>query len=135
MWRKLERQVQAFLQPLAEAGLFGPPAEPGAFQVICDERLNGVDEIAARTRQPARLAAQLPARHLLVVRGHARPRARRSPPGALHRAAGGRAHEPPADERKEATDETERQRNVSQALFDYYQEPRHPQSWSATAGP
>jgi len=25
VWRKLERQVQAFLQPLAEAGLFGPP--------------------------------------------------------------------------------------------------------------
>ena len=41
VWQKLERQVQTFLQPLAAAGLFGPAEEPGAFHVVCDERING----------------------------------------------------------------------------------------------
>ena len=47
MWQKLERQVQAFLQPLADAGAFGSPDEGGTFQVTCDERLNTPDEVAA----------------------------------------------------------------------------------------
>jgi hypothetical protein len=47
MWQKLEKQVQAFLQPLADAGAFGLPDEGGTFQVTCDERLNTPEEVAA----------------------------------------------------------------------------------------
>jgi hypothetical protein len=47
MWQKLEKQVQAFLEPFADAGAFGSPDENGTFQVTCDKRLNTPEEIAA----------------------------------------------------------------------------------------
>jgi phage tail sheath protein FI len=47
MWQKLEKQVQAFLQPLADAGAFGAPDEGGTYQVACDERLNPPEQVAA----------------------------------------------------------------------------------------
>jgi hypothetical protein len=126
VWRKLERQVQAFLQPLAEAGLFGPPAEPGAFQVICDERLNGIDEIAAgRVNLLVSLRSSRPGIYWSFVVTHGRERGAVRQVHSTVLPAGARMSLP-AEERKEATDETERRSTVSQALFDYYQEPRPP---------
>jgi hypothetical protein len=61
VWQRLARQVHGFLEPLASAGLFGPASEPGAFQVVCDERINGPEDVAA-----GRI-------HLLVSFGSARP--------------------------------------------------------------
>jgi hypothetical protein len=46
-WPKLERQVREFLQPLADAGLFGAHDAMPAFEVVCDERINGAEELAA----------------------------------------------------------------------------------------
>jgi hypothetical protein len=47
VWQKLERQVHGFLQPLAAAGLFGPADDPGAFHVVCDERINTAADVEA----------------------------------------------------------------------------------------
>ena len=129
MWQKLERQVQAFLQPLAAAGLFGPPGEPGAFQVVCDERVNGPEDVAAgrvnllvslRTARPGAIP---------VVHGDALARRQPRAAGALRAAAGEHAHDAsrPRSWRTAATD-TQRQRTLAQALFGHYREPRPPPS-------
>jgi phage tail sheath protein FI len=125
VWRKLERQVQAFLQPLAEAGLFGPPAEPGAFQAICDERLNGADEVAAgRINLLVSLRSSRPGIYSSFVVTHGREGSSVRPVRSTVLPAGARMSVSP-EERREM-DETQRQRTVSQALFDYYREPRPP---------
>ena len=40
-------QAEAFLKPLADAGLFGDGPAETAFQVICDDRLNTEEDLAA----------------------------------------------------------------------------------------
>jgi hypothetical protein len=125
VWRKLERQVQAFLQPLAEAGLFGPPEEPGAFQAICDERLNGADEVdAGRINLLVSLRSSRPGIYSSFVVTHGREGSSVRPVRSTVLPAGARMSVP-AEERKD-TDETQRQRALSQARDDYYQEPRPP---------
>jgi hypothetical protein len=47
VWYRLERQVVDFLQPLAGAGAFGSGEDTEPFTVVCDEQLNGPDEVAA----------------------------------------------------------------------------------------
>jgi phage tail sheath protein FI len=46
-WSRMRGQAEAFLQPLADAGLFGDGPADAAFKVICDERLNSEDDRAA----------------------------------------------------------------------------------------
>jgi hypothetical protein len=46
VWARLERQIRAFLQPLAAAQLFGAGSAEDAFYVICDERLNHEEDVA-----------------------------------------------------------------------------------------
>jgi len=125
VWRKLERQVQAFLRPLAEAGLFGPPEEPGLFQVVCDERLNGPEEVAAgRISLLVSVRSSRPGVYWSFVVTHGREG---SAVRTLHSSvlpSGARMSVPP-----EASDEPEdaaRQRRVAQSHFSYYQEPRPP---------
>jgi hypothetical protein len=74
MWQRLERQVRSFLQPLADAGLFGPPEEAGAaVRVTCDERLNGPHEVAAgRVNLMVSLRAGRPGARWSFVVTHAR---------------------------------------------------------------
>ena len=65
-WSRVRGQAEAFLKPLADAGLFGGgPAEEG-FQVVCDDRLNTEEDLA------------LGQVHLLVSVRTARPREFRS---------------------------------------------------------
>jgi len=123
VWQKLARQVHAFLQPLASAGLFGPADEPGAFQVVCDERINGQDDVAG-----GRI-------NLLVSFGSARPGHWRSFM-VTHSRAGSRVRPvrsnvlaPPARmtvqlEPSTALEETQRQQTLAQALFARSGEPR-----------
>jgi uncharacterized protein len=65
-WSRMRGQAEAFLSPLAGAGLFGDePADEG-FHVVCDDRLNTTEDLAA-----GRV-------HLLVSVRTARPREFRS---------------------------------------------------------
>jgi hypothetical protein len=126
VWRKLERQVQAFLQPLAAEGLFGPPGEPGAFQVVCDERLNGLDEIAAgRVNLLVSLRTARPGVYWSFVVTHGRDGGSVRPVHTTVLPAGSRMSVSP-ETRSGPEDETLRQRTVAQSLFNYYQEPRPP---------
>lgn len=124
VWQKLERQVQAFLQPLAAAGLFGPADEPGAFQVVCDERINGPEDVAAGRIHVLVSLRAAPAGHwrsFMVTQsrtgGSARPvRTHVLPPETRMTV---REPESPA-----ADGDTLRQRTLAQALFGHYAEPR-----------
>ena len=133
VWNRLARQVQSFLQPLTATGLFGPPEEAGAFDVICDERVNGGEDVAAdrinvlvslRTAQPS------PWRSFMVT--HSRS-------GSSVRPA--RGFQLPPDTRmtvQEAPvpapdlEDTQRQQTLAQALFGRYSEPRPQPSIVAT---
>ena len=46
-WSRMRWQAEAFLKPLADAGLFGDGPAETAFQVICDDRLNTEEDLAA----------------------------------------------------------------------------------------
>jgi hypothetical protein len=113
--------------------LFGPPEEAGAFDVICDERVNGGEDVAAdrinvlvslRTAQPS------PWRSFMVT--HSRS-------GSSVRPA--RGFQLPPDTRmtvQEAPvpapdlEDTQRQQTLAQALFGRYSEPRPQPSIVAT---
>jgi hypothetical protein len=46
-WSRMRGQAEAFLKPLADAGLFGEGPAEAAFHVVCDERLNTGHDLAA----------------------------------------------------------------------------------------
>jgi hypothetical protein len=128
VWRKLERQVQAFLQPLADAGLFGAAGEPGAFQVVCDERLNGPDEIAAgRVNLLVSLRTARPGAYWSFVVTHTRDGGYLRPVRSAVLPSSARLVVE-AEELENAAAESLRQRTVAQALYGHYREPRPPPS-------
>ena len=47
VWQKVERQVQGFLRPLGASGVFGTQPAADSCQVVCDERVNGPEDVAA----------------------------------------------------------------------------------------
>ncbi len=128
VWRKLERQVQSFLQPFADEGLFGPPGEPGAFQVVCDERLNGPDEIAAgHVNLLVSLRTARPGTYWSFVVTHSREGGRLRPVRSVVLPSTARLSVE-AENLANAAAEAQRQRTVAQALYGYYREPRPPPS-------
>jgi len=124
VWRKLERQVQSFLQPLADAGLFGGAGGPGAFQVVCDERLNGPDEVAAgRINLLVSLRTARPGAYWSFVVTHSRDGGRlRQVRSAVLPSSARLSVE--VEELANAAAESLRQRTVAQALYGHYREPR-----------
>ena len=129
VWRKIERQVQSFLQPLAEAGLFGAPDEPGAFHVVCDERLNGLDEIAAgRVNLLVSLRTSRPGSYWSFLVTHGREGSTVRPVRSELLPGGARMTIQAADPAAPAQDAGQRQRTVAQALYGHYREPRPPPS-------
>jgi phage tail sheath protein FI len=46
-WARMRGQAEAFLKPLADAGLFGEGTPESAYHVICDERLNAEEDLSA----------------------------------------------------------------------------------------
>ena len=118
--------MQSFLQPLADAGMFGPPGEPGAFQVVCDERLNGPDEVAAgRINLLVSLRAARPGTYWSFVVSHAREGGRvRSVRSVVLPSTARPSMD--AEEVANAAAEAQRQRTVAQALYGHYREPRPP---------
>jgi hypothetical protein len=124
VWQKLERQVQAFLQPLAAAGFFGPLEEPEAFQVVCDERVNGPEDVAAgRINVLVALRATQPGQWRSFVVTHSRAGSHVRPVRSNLLPSGTRMTVRGADAPATA-DETQRQRTLAQALFGHYSEPR-----------
>jgi hypothetical protein len=122
VWRKLERQVQAFLQPLASTGLFGAADEADAIQVLCDERINGPEDVAAgrihllvslRTAQGGQW------RSFMVTQSRAGGRVRPVRANLLPPETRMTVHVPPP-----LSDDTVPQRTLAQELFGYYSEPR-----------
>jgi hypothetical protein len=124
VWQKLERQVEAFLQPLASSGLFGPVDESGTVQVVCDERINGPDDVAAgRINVLVSLPSGQPGqwRSFMVTQsrtgGRVRPvRTNVLPPGTRMTVQ--------MPEAPRAADDTQRTRTLAQELFGHYGEPR-----------
>jgi hypothetical protein len=122
VWRKLERQVRAFLQPLASTGLFGAAEEADAIQVLCDERINGPEDVAAgrvhllvsmRTAQGGQWWS------FMVTQSHAGSRVRPVRTNVLPHETRMTVHVP-----SPVPDDTLPQRTLAQELFGYYSEPR-----------
>lgn len=132
VWQKLERQVEAFLQPLASSGLFGAADESGTVHVVCDERINGPDDVAAgRINVLVSLPSGQPGqwRSFMVTQsrtgGGVRPvRTNLLPPGTRMTVQVPEA--PPTAE------DTQRTRTLAQELFGHYSEPRPVPSVVAT---
>jgi hypothetical protein len=125
VWRKLERQVRAFLEPLATAGLFGPPDDAPAFQVVCDERVNGAEEVAAgRVNVLVSLRASAPNqwRSFMVTHSRLGSRVRAVRSGTIPAGTRMTVHVP--DEPPDSLEDTLRQRTLAQELYGYYAEPR-----------
>jgi hypothetical protein len=127
-WHKVTRQVQDFLAPLAADGLFGPAAEAGATYVICDERVNPPQEVAAgRVNVLVGLQESRPGEYRVFQVTHAADGSRVRPvrstllPAGTHMTTRGLPEDHSADD-------TQRQRTVAQELFGYYREPRPAQA-------
>jgi len=128
VWYKLARQVQDFLQPLADSGLFGPGDAADACYVVCDERVNTAHDMSeGRVNLLVGLRSGRVGEYFSFMVSHSaagsrvRPaRANRLPPGT-RMTVNVRADDSDVDV---AVDETQRQRTLAQALFGYYTEPR-----------
>jgi hypothetical protein len=133
VWHKVTRQVHDFLQPLAEAGLFGSGDACEAFDVTCDERVNPEHDVAdGRVSVLVALRSLRATEYLSFLVTHSlegsrvRPvRSNRLPPGTRM------SVELPADEPREQ--DTQRPRTLAQELFGYYSEPRPASSAAAIA--
>jgi hypothetical protein len=124
VWQKVERQVQAFLRPLAASGVFGPQSAADHCQVVCDERVNGPEDVAAgRVNILVSVPSGRPGHYQSFLVTHSRDGSRvrpaRSnllPAGTLMTVEGLPAQVPAED--------TQRQRTLAQELFGHYREPR-----------
>jgi len=130
VWSRLERQVQAFLQPLAAAGTFGPPDAPDAFLVVCDERINGAADVAAgRTNLLVSLRGARAGQWRTFLVTHSRSGSRVAParshllPPETRMTLGAADADAAAD-----AEDTQRRQTLAQALFGHYGEPRPPVS-------
>jgi hypothetical protein len=131
VWQKLERQVQGFLQPLAAAGLFGPADDPGAFHVVCDERVNTAADVeAGRINLLVSLGATAAGQQRSFMVTHSMTGSRVRPVRSNVLPAGTRmtVHEQDA---ASPLGETQPQRTLAQSLFGHYGEPRPAPSLAA----
>ncbi len=125
-WHKLTRQVQDFLAPLAAAGLFGAAGKGDVCHVVCDERVNPPQEVAAgRVSFLVGLRATRAGDYFSFLVTHSVDGSRVRPARSMMLPAGTRmtVHGVPA---QPADDATSRERTLAQQLFGYYREPRPP---------
>ena len=124
VWQKLERQVHGFLQPLALAGLFGPADDPGAFHVVCDERVNTAADVeAGRINLLVSLGATAAGQQRSFMVTHSMTGSRVRPVRSNVLPAGTRmsVHEQDA---ASPLEDTQPQRTLAQSLFGHYGESR-----------
>lgn len=124
VWQRLERQVQGFLQSLAAAGAFGGDAAPEPFEVICDERVNGPDDVAeGRINLLVSWRVGRPGHRQSFLVTHSRDGSRVRPARSQVLPTGMRltvrVTRPDA-----SLEETRPQRTLAQELFGHYTEPR-----------
>jgi hypothetical protein len=122
VWRRLERQVRAFLQPLAGAGLFGL-AEGEPCNVVCDERINAVTDLeSGRVNLLVALRTQRPDEYQSFMITHSPEGSSVRPVRSNRLPAPTRMTVPDADY-EPALDETQPRRTLAQHLFGH-REPR-----------
>jgi hypothetical protein len=122
-WHKLTRQVQDFLAPLAAAGLFGPVGDDACY-VVCDQRVNPAQDIAAgRVSFLVGLRSTREGEYFSFLVTHSLDGSRVRPARSTMLPAGTRmtVRGVPA---QSADDATSRERTLAQQLFGYYREPR-----------
>jgi hypothetical protein len=132
-WLRVTRQVQEFLQPLEADGLFGPAGDESGFYVVCDERVNTAEDVAAgRINILVGLRTARAGEHRSFLVTH-------SPGGSRIRPV--RSNWLPAGTRMTVKDVPERgvpatpqPRTVAQELFGHYAEPRPGPSMPASDG-
>jgi hypothetical protein len=133
VWQQLQRQVEAFLQPLAGSGLFGSAEGPATLEVVCDERINGPDDVAAgRTNLLVSLQAGRPGqwRSFMVTQSRSGSRVRPVRTNALAPATRMTVTVPEEAARPAAG--AQPTRTLAQELFGHYSEPRPVPSVVAT---
>jgi phage tail sheath protein FI len=124
VWYKITRQVQDFLRPLAEAGLFGAGDAADACYVVCDDRVNTAHDMnEGCVNLLVGLRSGRAGEYFSFMVSHSNAGSRVRParanrlPAGTRMTVGDRAEEV-------AVDDTQRQRTLAQALFGYYTEPR-----------
>ncbi len=134
-WHKLTRQVQDFLAPLAAAGLFGPAEQGDACYVVCDERVNPPQEVAAgHVSVLVGLRSTRAGDYFSFLVTHSLDGSSVRPARSTTLPAGTRmtVHGVPA---QSPDDATSRERTLAQQLFGYYREPRPTPSASPSLPP
>ena len=130
-WAKLSRQVRSFLQPLAAAGLFGT-ADGEPCYVVCDERVNSVDDLQAGcVHVLVALRAQRGDEYQSYMITH-RPEGSSVRPVRSNRLPAGSRMTVVEEDREPSVDDTQPRRTLAQQLFAQHFEPR-PGSTSTVA--
>jgi hypothetical protein len=112
------------LKPLGASGVFGPQPAADSCQVVCDERVNGPEDVAAgRVNILVSVPTGRLGRYQSFLVTHARDGSRVRPARSNLLPAGTRmtVEGLPAPV---PSDDTQRQRTLAQELFGHYREPR-----------
>jgi phage tail sheath protein FI len=134
LWARLERQVAAFLEPLAAAGLFGSSTEGAPFHVICDERINSADDLAAGcVNLLVSLRAQRTDDYQSCMITH-RPEGSRVRPVRTQRLPAGTRMKTADNEADATLGDTQPRRTLAQSLFTQASEQRAGSSSAARLG-
>ena len=123
--KKVTRQVQAFLRPLARASLFGGrPGEDNSY-VICDERINSQDDLLqGRINLLVALKSTRPGDYQSFMVSHSAEGSAVRQVRSRWLPAGTRMSIPPSAQASVDLDATQPQRTLAQQLFGSYAEPR-----------
>jgi hypothetical protein len=135
-WHMITRQVQDFLAPLAAAGLFGPAVGGDTSYVVCDERVNPAQEVAAgRVSFLVGLRSARPGDYCSFLVTHSLDGSYVRPARSTMLPAGTRMSVRGVVPGESRGDATSRHRTLAQELFGYYREPRPKPSATSPAFP
>ena len=122
-WSRLERQVRNFLQPLAEAGVFGN-AQGEACSVVCDERIVSPEDLdAGCVNMLVSLRTQRPDEYQSFMVTH-RPEGSSVRPVRSNRLPADTRMTVPEFDSDPSVDDTLPRRTLAQHLFGQHFEPR-----------
>ena len=123
--RKVTRQVQAFLQPLVNAGLFGGEVGEEPCYVICDERINSADDLLqGKVNLLVGIHSGRAGEYQSFMVTHSAEGSRVRPVRSRWLPEGTRLSVPKEETPRQASDATEPQRTLAQQLFERHREPR-----------
>ena len=135
-WTRIERQIREFLQPLADVGLFGKDDAMPPFEVVGDERINGIEDLAAgRVNVLVSVRSERARGYHSFLLTHSREGSRVRPvlsnvlPAGTRMTVRGSGGIAPPEELPA------RRPTLAQALYGHYAEPRATQSGGASVAP